>query len=151
VTLPDSRYERRPEHDLALLDLAWGIIANAARFVEDAGPGWVLERGQWLEGAGKWRTAWFERMAETSGPPRGAVVEILERLRPGVDPDEPPALIVPDEVRVNGVPLLVSVDGPVVERIDCGEHREPGVVRVTLTLFARRVLIDAVPAEVPAL
>jgi len=69
--------------------------------------------------------------------PDAAFIEIVEKT------DKEPAygVIVPDEVRINGIPLLVPADHDiVVHEIDLRAH---GAVMVTLTLFARRVVIGA--------
>jgi hypothetical protein len=70
--------------------------------------------------------------------PEGAFIEIIERTD---NPD--PQVIVPNEVRINGIPLLASADDPVeVHGISTLAN---DVVRVTLTLFARRVVIGHEP------
>ncbi len=72
--------------------------------------------------------------------PNGAVIEIIERTS---DPD--PDVIVPNEVRINGEALLASADDPVV--VHEISTRADDLVRVTLTLFAKRVTIAAEPKE----
>lgn len=68
--------------------------------------------------------------------PDGALVEIIERT------DQPdPKVIVPNEVRINGIPLLASADDPVIVHEMAVQSND--VVRVTLTLLARRVVIGA--------
>lgn len=67
---------------------------------------------------------------------QGAVIEIIERTD---CPD--PQVIVPNEVRINGVALLASADDPVIVHETSTAPNE--LVRVTLTLFARRVVIGA--------
>ncbi|RKR92769.1 hypothetical protein BDK92_7249 [Micromonospora pisi] len=72
--------------------------------------------------------------------PRGAVIEIVEKRR---EPMDTPAgdVIVPNEVRINGQPLLVPEGHPVkVHGIELVNRDE---VLVTLTLFARHVVISA--------
>lgn len=84
-------------------------------------------------------------MSGAEGLPDAAFIEIVERTD---DPD--PKVIVPNEVRINGIPLLVPpfADGPiVVHEIAIGAR---DVVRVTLTLFARRVVIGPEPREAAA-
>ncbi|MFB4265300.1 hypothetical protein [Nonomuraea sp. GTA35] len=72
--------------------------------------------------------------------PRGAVIEIIEKRHsnaslPGGD------VIIPNEIRINGQPLLVPADLPVkVHEIEVQGH---DAVLVTLTVFARRVVIAA--------
>lgn len=70
--------------------------------------------------------------------PDGAFIEIIERTN---DPD--PKFIVPNEVRINGIPLLASADDPV--EVHGISTQANNVVRVTLTLFARRVVIGHEP------
>jgi hypothetical protein len=64
------------------------------------------------------------------------VIEIIEHV------GKPSAIgvIVPNDVRINGQSLLVSADDPVVVHEISLTNRE--TVRVTLTLFARRVVIS---------
>jgi hypothetical protein len=70
--------------------------------------------------------------------PDAALVEIIERTD---DPD--PKVIVPNEVRINGIRLLCPSDDVVVLK----ETSVNGVeaVQVTLTLYARRVVIGTEP------
>lgn len=74
--------------------------------------------------------------------PQAAFIEIIEKDH---STDGTPGVIVPNEVRINGTPLLI----PAGERIKVhsltlneNEHGEDPVC-VTLTLFARRVTIAA--------
>ena len=69
--------------------------------------------------------------------PQGAYVEIVEK----VQKEDPNGIIVPNEVRINGTPLLVPSDEPITVHEVSTTDRE--VVRVTLTLFARRVEFKA--------
>ena len=77
--------------------------------------------------------------------PRGAVIEIIEKRR---TPNSPPPggdVIIPNEIRINGQPLLTPKDHPVkVHEITI---QGSDVVLVTLTLFARRVVIAAEDPE----
>jgi hypothetical protein len=71
-------------------------------------------------------------------PPTGAVIELIERDR---TPDDTTggSVVIPNEVRINGQPVLVPDDKPItVHEISAG-----GLVSVTLTLFARRISIRA--------
>lgn len=70
--------------------------------------------------------------------PKAALIEIVEKTD-GADP----LVIIPNEVRINGVPLLIP-DGQsiTVHEIDVAAR---DVVQVTLTLFARRVIIGTEP------
>ena len=77
--------------------------------------------------------------------PRGAVVEIYERGGNPLPDVGPGSLLQPNEVRLNGVSLFCPADSPpVVERIGLGPDGEP-LVRVNLTVWARRVVIDHIP------
>lgn len=71
-----------------------------------------------------------------------AIVEIVERTN---DPD--PMVIVPNEIRINGHPILAPADQPVV--VHEVEIKAMDLVQVTLTLFAKRITVAAEPkAEV---
>ncbi|MHC3427195.1 hypothetical protein [Streptomyces sp. DT18] len=75
-----------------------------------------------------------------SEKPTGAVIEIIEKgATTGDEPSR--SVIVPNEVRLNGQPLLGSADDPVI--VHEISTRADDLVRVTLTLFARRVSIRA--------
>lgn len=65
---------------------------------------------------------------------RGAVIEIIERTK---NPDHD--VVVPNDVRINGQSLYCPVDDPIIVH----EIRMNGeeLVRVTLTLYAKRVII----------
>lgn len=77
---------------------------------------------------------------------RGAVVEIYERGGDNTDVG-PGSILAPNEIRINGVPVYCPDDAPpVVERI-CVD--QPGAVRVTLTVYARRVIIDDAAPDIP--
>jgi hypothetical protein len=76
--------------------------------------------------------------------PRGAVIEIIEKRRAS---SSPPGgdVIIPNEIRINGQALLCPADSPVkVHEIEIQGH---DVVLVTLTVFARRVVIAAEEPE----
>jgi hypothetical protein len=75
-----------------------------------------------------------------SGHPQGALVEVIEKRHRkigGVGGE----LIVPTEVRLNGQALLLPAENP----ITIHEMKLPAnnAVLVTITMFARRVLVDA--------
>ncbi|MEU3452183.1 hypothetical protein ABZ671_00870 [Micromonospora sp. NPDC006766] len=72
--------------------------------------------------------------------PAGAVIEIIERRTEPSNPDHAAAdTIVPNEIRLNGQALLTPTGHPVtVHEIAL---RERDLVLVTLTLFAKRVVI----------
>jgi hypothetical protein len=72
--------------------------------------------------------------------PPAAMIEIVERNRI-TDETAGGSSIIPDQVRINGIPLLVPAGESVkVHEITLGDR---DVVCVTLTLFARRVTIAA--------
>ncbi|MFE0225204.1 hypothetical protein ACFU9O_02350 [Streptomyces albidoflavus] len=72
--------------------------------------------------------------------PSGAVIEIIEKgAATGDEPGR--SVIVPNDVRINGQSLLASADDPVI--VHEMSTRGDELVRVTLTLFARRVSIRA--------
>lgn len=71
--------------------------------------------------------------------PSAALIEIVDH---GHTTDDTPggSLILPDQVRINGQPLLVE-DGSVrIHEMVFGKNE---VARVTLTLFARRIIVAA--------
>src|SRR3569832_247861 len=82
----------------------------------------------------------FAGATAKSKQPTGAIIEIVEK---GATTDETTSgsVIAPNEIRINGQPLLASADDPVVVH----EIKSNGgdLVRVTLTLFARRVTFAA--------
>jgi hypothetical protein len=82
----------------------------------------------------------LRELADEMDPPKteGAIVEIIERTD---IPD--PSVIVPNEVRINGASLYASADDPVVVHEVSSSAQD--VVRVTLTLLAKRVTIGAQP------
>jgi hypothetical protein len=80
-------------------------------------------------------------MADARKPkPMGAVIEIIERDR-ATDDTTGGSVISPNDVRINGQSLLASADDPVI--VHEMSIRGDDLVRVTLTLFARRVSIRA--------
>jgi hypothetical protein len=69
------------------------------------------------------------------------VIEIVEKDVTTIDKHGSATVIVPNDVRINGQSLLCCSDHPVtVHEISMSN---PNVVLVTLTLFARRVIIGA--------
>lgn len=71
---------------------------------------------------------------------QGAVIEIIET---NPLPDGHPGVMKPNEIRINGIPVLVPAEGGIeIENLEynIGElSKEPLVVR--LRLFARRIVI----------
>ncbi len=78
-------------------------------------------------------------------PTSAAVVEIVERHRGERMPEiGTGSILVPNEIRINGQRLWAPQDSPpVVERIEVGTGMS--AVLVTLTVMARRVVIDDEP------
>lgn len=72
--------------------------------------------------------------------PSPAVIEIVERNRV-VGQARSNGIIIPDDIRINGQPLLSSAEQPVIVHEITSRADEPTMV--TLTLFARRVAIAA--------
>lgn len=70
--------------------------------------------------------------------PQPALIEIVERNGPEYDPERPgTGVIRPNEVRINGTPLLVPRDETItVHEVEVGAD---ALLKVTLTVFARRV------------
>lgn len=80
-------------------------------------------------------------MADARKPePLGAVIEIIERDST-TDDTSGGSVIVPNDVRINGQSLLASADDPVI--VHEMSTRGDDIVRVTITLLARRVSIRA--------
>ncbi|OLT13019.1 hypothetical protein BJF79_03725 [Actinomadura sp. CNU-125] len=75
--------------------------------------------------------------------PTAALIEIVEKSN---TTDDTPggSVIIPNEVRINGIPLLIP-DGHQIKVHDMtfNDGRGEDTVYVTLTLFARRVTIAA--------
>ncbi|MCX4232011.1 hypothetical protein [Streptomyces ortus] len=77
--------------------------------------------------------------AKTSGP-QAAVIEVVEKGR-ATDSTSGGSVITPNDVRINGQSLLIPRDAEItVHEIT---SRDDELVTVTLTLFARRVVIAA--------
>lgn len=68
---------------------------------------------------------------------RGAIIEIVERRKKPAEDSPGASLVSPNEVRINGRQILMPQDEPITVH----EVRSDGVVKVTLTLFARRIFI----------
>jgi flagellar biosynthesis component FlhA len=77
-----------------------------------------------------------------SDKPQGAVIEIIEKNQPNEL-----GVVVPQEIRINGQPLLSSSEYPI--KVHEIELNDGDLVLVTLTLFARRVSIGY-EAELPS-
>lgn len=86
----------------------------------------------------------------TNRQPTGAMVEIVERVDPAhyrPDSDAPAdTVILPNEVRLNGVPLLTDDQGVTIHEMVVSPRGET-FVRVTLTVLAKRVVMTQEPRE----
>ncbi|QVJ03050.1 hypothetical protein KGD82_13530 [Nocardiopsis eucommiae] len=69
--------------------------------------------------------------------PEGALIEIIEKH---TDPNDP-AIILPNEIRINGTPVLAPAEDPVIVHEMDVKNRD--AIKVTLTLYARRVTMGA--------
>lgn len=96
---------------------------------------WIIKRGDQFQ---RMDHDWFLERYEPSVT-RGADIEIVERARANSDGTD--IVLVPDEIRINGTPVLAPAEHPVLVHATeiCG--LEP--VRVTLTLFARVLTVRA--------
>lgn len=75
-----------------------------------------------------------------SDRPVGAVIEIIERRAQPTNPEHVAGdVICPDEIRLNGQTLLMPPGSPVT--VHEMEIRERDAVLVTLTVFAKRIVI----------
>ncbi|MFD5221359.1 hypothetical protein ACFWMH_27340 [Streptomyces tendae] len=72
--------------------------------------------------------------------PQAAVIEIVEKGR-ATDNTTGGSVIIPNDVRINGQSLLAPRDSPVIVHEMSTDPDE--ILNVTLTLFARRVVIAA--------
>lgn len=72
---------------------------------------------------------------------RGAVIEIIENGATASGDSAGASIIVPNDIRINGQSLLAPDDAPVI--VHEISSRGDEAVRVTLTLFARRVVYRA--------
>jgi hypothetical protein len=79
----------------------------------------------------------FQATYEEVRPATGAVIEIVER---GPGTGNARGVIIPNEVRLNGVPLLMPKDGITVHEMTFPPEE---AILVTLTVYARRVIIGA--------
>jgi hypothetical protein len=75
-----------------------------------------------------------------SEQPTAAVIEIVEKAR-ATDDTMGGSIIIPNEVRINGVPLLMPANKPII--VHEMQITPKDAVYVTLTLLARRVTIAA--------
>lgn len=75
---------------------------------------------------------------------RAALIEIVETGAPVDDGSLGASVIVPNEVRINGQPLLCSEAHPIkIHEVDINDR---SYVLVTLTLYARRIEVKPEPA-----
>jgi hypothetical protein len=83
----------------------------------------------------------MKRTPRRASRPTGAVIEVVERRNTPPDGSVGDDVIVPDEIRINGQPLLIPTGVPVT--VHEMEMQDRGVVLVTLTVVAKRVVIGA--------
>lgn len=78
--------------------------------------------------------------------PKPVVLEVVERRDQPAEPGSvEEALVIPNEVRINGQPLWMDENDPIiVHEINVRAH---GLIKVTLTLVARRIVIGADKSE----
>ncbi len=152
-----------PYADLpALLRAAEGLIAAAldVHVEETRRTDAAALVTRWDDTARAWRDRYNAAVPALTRP-HGAVVDIIENLSNSQDPNEYPAITVPSEVSINGIPLLHTEEGPVVEEIDMRPDRYGrtgwSAAVVHLKVLCRRIRIDAEtrlpeptePVEVP--
>lgn len=119
------------------------VLANDRRLANDGRDNPVCVPAQFTDRAfeaDKRQSAFVTRKPGMSEP-RGAVIEIIEVGATTSDATAGDSVIVPNEVRINGQPLLVSADEPVIVH-EISSHGND-VVRATLTRLARRVTYRA--------
>ncbi len=83
----------------------------------------------------------------SSDDARGAVVEIIERRRNPDDGSVAASITVPNEVWLNGQKLLTSAEPEHAIKVHQIELPDRDAVLVTLTVFARRVVIEGRDSE----
>lgn len=134
---PEPPYADLPD----LLESAHGIIASAASAGIAFADEWNTAQEAWL--------AQYAAALPALQRPHGAVIDVIEEIAPPrdpalepLDPNAAPAVTVPNRIYINGIPLLISDHGPVIERIDTSPDNH-GAVLVTMHVMARRVRIDA--------
>jgi hypothetical protein len=74
---------------------------------------------------------------------RAAVIEIVDRRNGPVNGDGVGSILLPRELRINGVPVLVPAGYPIRIHELNTEERGPEMAMVTLTLYVGRVEIKA--------
>ncbi len=137
-----------------LISAALDVNADESALVRRAGDIAHIT-GRWQDTARAWRNRYNAAVPALTRP-HGAVVDIIENLSKSQDPNEHPAITVPTKIRINGMPLLHTEHGPVVEEIDMrpDTHGRSGwsAAVVHLKLFCRRIRIDAEtePVEEPS-
>lgn len=79
---------------------------------------------------------------------RGAVIEIIEKRKGAIGDTFADDVIIPNEIRINGQPLLNPADHPI--KVHAVELKDEQAVLVTLTLFAKRITVCAEEEEASA-
>ncbi len=77
--------------------------------------------------------------------PAGAVITIVETMHRHDDPNDGLGILVPNKVTINGMPLLLTDEGPVIKNIGPIDPRihTRNAATITMTMFARRIVVDA--------
>jgi hypothetical protein len=96
--------------------------------------------GLYWDSRRRWRRLNRKPTPSKTGGPQAAVIEIVEKGR-ATDDTSGGSVILPNDIRINGQSLLAPADCPIVVHEIKTEPDE--LVNVTLTLFARRVVIAA--------
>lgn len=145
---PEPEYEGTTAHDLC------GEIWDDHGWIDTLEGGHTVCPGDWVITGVRGerypcKPEIFAATYEPSGtdqPVRAALIEIVEKDH---STDDTPGVIVPNQIRINGTPLLIP-DGQQIKvhSITLNENERGGTYGedaacVTLTLFARRVTIAA--------
>ena len=96
--------------------------------------------GLYFDSRRRWRRINRKPTPTKTIGPRAAVIEIIEMGRT-TDDTIGGSVILPNDIRINGQSLLAPTDHPIVVHEIRTEPDE--LINVTLTLFARRVVIAA--------
>jgi hypothetical protein len=119
------------------------LLHRAAALLAAADPAVGVPTDQWTDDQSKWLGDYGAALPAFTHP-HGAVIDIVEdHLRADdYDPNKEPAILAPNRVSINGIPLRITQEGPVVERIDLRIGKQDAAV-IAMRVFARRIRIDA--------
>lgn len=81
------------------------------------------------------------RAATAETAPRAVTLEIIEREHRVSDDNPASTIIVPNDVRINGMPVYTSADEPI--RVHGMDFPNREAAMVTLTLFVRKLTVAA--------